>query len=365
MRFSDIIGLEEQKEILRASLHKNHVAHAQLFHGNEGSGNLALALAFGAYVNCENPAETDSCGKCASCVKIDKLIHPDVSFIFPTAGGKKVLSENFMAEWRSFVLENPYGNSTDWLEKIGIKQGNIPVEEARKLIQNLSLKAFEARYKLVYIWLPEYFNSGTANALLKILEEPPSNTLFLLVCNHSDTLLTTIISRTQRFAVPKFTEKDVVSFLIQNGINKERAEEIAGLANGNLRQALAISNARNETQHDWFARWMRFCYGFNVTELVAFADEFDTLTKEQQKQVLEYALTVFREIFLIAAGNTDLVKLEHKPLEFVQNFSKVFNVNNLSVISSQVDEAIYHIERNVRSKIVFLDLSLHLARLIK
>ncbi len=365
MRFSEITGLEDQKETLRASVKKNHIAHAQLFHGPEGSGNLALPLAFGTYVNCENPSEEDSCGRCASCVKMDKLIHPDASFIFPTAGGKKVLSETFMAEWRSFVLEHPYGNSTDWLEKIGIKQGNIPVEEARKLIQNLSLKAFEAKFKLVYIWLPEFLNSATANAILKVLEEPPANTLFLLVCNHSDTLLTTIISRTQRFAVPKFSEDDVAQFLIKQGTGPERAKEIALLANGNLQQALVISHARNENQHDWFAQWMRYCYGFNVSELIPLADEFDSLTKEQQKQLLEYTLTIFRELFLTAAGSKNLVKLEQKPLEFVQKFSKVFNVGNLPQITPLIDEAIFHIERNVRAKMVFLDVSLQLARLIK
>ncbi|WP_304233063.1 DNA polymerase III subunit delta [Jiulongibacter sediminis] len=365
MRFSDIKGLDEQKRTLIQSVQKNHVAHAQLFHGSEGSANLALALAFGSYLNCENPTNTDSCGQCSSCLKTDKLIHPDVSFIFPTAGGKKVLSENFMAEWREFVLDHPYKDITEWLEKIGIKQGNIPVEEARKLIGNLSLKSYEGGYKLIYVWLPEYLSIATANAILKILEEPPEQTIFMLVCNDAQNLLTTIISRTQRFAVPKFREEDIVPYLVEKGTTTERSKEIARLSEGNLLKAYQIANAKNDNMHDWFANWMRYCYAFNVLELVPMADDFDALSKEQEKQILEYGLTVFREIFLMASGNENMVKLEEKPLDFVKNFSKVFNINNLSKISELVDEAIFHIDRNVRAKIVFLDLSLQMARLIK
>ncbi|MGR3810595.1 DNA polymerase III subunit [Jiulongibacter sp. NS-SX5] len=365
MRFSQIIGLEEQKSTLIQSVQKNHVAHAQLFHGSEGSANLALALAFGSFLNCENPSENDSCGECSSCLKTDKLIHPDVTFIFPTAGGKKVLSENFLAEWRDFVITNPYQDYSAWLEKISIKQGNIPVEEARKLIGNLSLKSYEGGYKLIYVWLPEYLSIATANAILKVLEEPPEKTIFLLVCNDAQNLLTTILSRTQRFAVPKFKDEDIVQYLIEQANSEDRAKEIARLAEGNLLKAFEISNAKSDNMHEWFANWMRYCYAFNVLELVPMADDFDAMTKEQEKQILEYGLTIFREIFLTASGNPNMVRLEAKPLEFVNKFSKVFNVNNLSQISQLVDESIFHIDRNVRAKIVFLDLSLQLARLIK
>lgn len=365
MRFKDIKGLEEQKRTLIQSVQKNHVAHAQLFHGSEGSAGLAMALAFGSYLQCENPSDTDSCGQCSSCLKTDKLIHPDVTFIFPTAGGKKVLSENFMAEWRQFVLDHPYKDITEWLETINIKQGNIPVEEARKLIGNLSLKSYEGGYKLIYIWLPEYLSIATANAILKILEEPPEKTIFMLVCNDAQNLLTTIISRTQRFAIPKFQDVDIVNYLEEKGLSTERSKEIARLTEGNLLKAFQIAGAKNDNMHDWFANWMRYCYAFNVLELVPLADDFDGLSKEQEKQILEYSLTVFREIFLMASGNESMVKLEEKPLDFVKNFSKVFNINNLSKVTQLVDEAIFHIDRNVRAKIVFLDLSLQMARLIK
>ena len=365
MRFSDIIGLEAQKQILIQSVANNHVAHAQLFHGSEGSANLALALAFGAYLNCKNRTENDSCGECASCSKMDKIAHPDVSYIYPTAGGKKVSSENFIAEWRAFVKESVYGNSTDWLERVGLKQGNIPVEEARKLIQNLSLKSYEGGYKLVYIWLPEFFNIAAANALLKVLEEPPADTIMLLVCNNAQHLLTTIISRTQRFAVPKFTEEEIKENLLKLGVPGGRAKEVAFLADGNLQKALRLAKAAHDGPQEWFSGWMRNCYAFNLTDLVPKADEFDSLTKEQQKQLLDYSLTLFRELFLYAAGNKQMVKLEADALSFIEKFSKAFNFNNLQKITELVDEAIFHIDRNVRSKIIFLDLSIQIARLIR
>ncbi|UBM60640.1 DNA polymerase III subunit delta [Marinilongibacter aquaticus] len=365
MRFDEIIGLEKEKKTLVHGVKQNHVAHALLFHGAVGSGNLALALAFGAYLNCENPGEFDACGECGACNKMNKLIHPDVTFVFPTAGGKKVLSENFLKEWREFVLESPYQNSTDWFEKIGIKQGNIPVEEARKLIGQMSLKPFEGGYKLVYIWLPEYLSIATANALLKLLEEPPEKTIFLLVCNDAQNLLTTILSRAQRFAVPKFSDEDIVQFFLDSGLPREKAEELSVLAEGSMHAARSLVSSKNEGMHTWFADWMRQAYAFKLLDLVPMADIFDGKSKEEQKQILTYGLRVFREIFLVASGNDDLVKLDTQSKDFVRNFAKVFNVNNLDVISQEFDTAIFHIDRNVRAKIVFLDLSLFLARHIK
>jgi DNA polymerase-3 subunit delta' len=365
MRFADIIGLDHEKETLIQSVKKNHVAHAQLFHGQEGSANLALALAFGTYVNCQKPSKTDSCGQCSSCSKMDKLSHPDVNYIFPTAGGKKVLSDNFMAEWRVFAQENVYGNLTDWLENVELKQGNIPVEEARKLIQNLSLKSYEGGYKLVYIWLPEMLSIATANAILKILEEPPAQTFFFLICNDAQHLLTTILSRVQRFAIPKFTDKNITDFLLKEGITRNRSSEIALLANGNINKALKLSKAKNESQHEWFSNWMRMCYAFNLMELVPMSDEFDTFSKEQQKQIFDYTLTIFRELFLIASGNESLMRLEQNQMDFVKKFSKAFNMSNLQKMCELIDEGIFHLERNVRAKMVFLDISLQFARLIK
>ena len=204
MRFSDIIGLEDTKQQLIAAVKSNHVAHAQLFFGSEGSANLALALAFATYINCTNQSDSDSCGTCASCTKIDKLVHPDVQFIFPVSStkkvtGKSVVSSSYMNEWRSFILNNPYSGIEQWSASYGAenKQSNISKEESRNIIKNLSLKAFEAEYKIMLIWLPEFMHPSAANGILKILEEPPKKTIFLLVTNDYEKLLTTILSRCQ------------------------------------------------------------------------------------------------------------------------------------------------------------------------
>lgn len=366
MQFKDIPGLEEQKKILRLSVEKNHVAHAQLFHGPEGSGALALALAFTTFLNCTNRTEDDSCGQCASCSKMKKLAHPDIFFLFPTAGGKKVLSETFIQQWRSFIQEQPYGGISEWLFKIGIKQGNFPVEEARKLVQNLSLKSYEGGYKVVLIWRPEFFNNATANALLKVIEEPPKDTFFLLICEKSEELLTTILSRTQRFAVPAFQKEEVVKYLAdKHNLSTTRAEEIALLVQGNLNRAAQVLDVDGDNEHLWVAEWIRKVFAFDVDKLLGIAAEFDSFPKERQKSLLEYSLQLFREIFLFVSGNENLVRLEKEPKEFVVNFSKVFNFQGLPAIMEILNEAHYHIDRNARAQIVFLDISFQIARLIK
>jgi DNA polymerase III subunit delta' len=366
MLFREITGLADIKQSLIRAVNENHVAHAQLFHGSEGSANLAMALAYATYINCEDKQADDACGRCPNCSKMSKLAHPDVSFIFPTAGGKSVLSENFMVQWRAFVKETPYGNLSDWLEKIAIKQGNIPAEESRQLIQKLSLKSYEGGYKIVIIWQAEILNIAAGNALLKILEEPPEQTLFLLVVNSMDKLLTTIISRTQRVAIRNFSDEEITTYLTNNQqITNQRAKQIAYLSEGNLNRALEISTKAEDDEHSWFANWMRRCYALDIQKLVPMADEFDTKGKEYQKAMLMYGLKIFREIFLYRHGGENLIKLEGDELIFVQKFSNVLNINNLEQITTLLSESHYHIERNARAKIVFLDISLAIARLMR
>jgi len=366
MRFTEIPGLNEIKERLIDSVKRGNVAHALLFDGRSGSAALPVALAFATYVNCEHPGADDSCGQCASCSKYDKLIHPDLSFTFPTAGGKKVLSENFMAEWREFVKENPFGSYSDWLNRINIRQGNIPVEESRQIIQNLSLKSYEGGYKIVVIWNVESMAAPAANALLKILEEPPEKTLFLLVTSDYNRLLPTIQSRVQRVAVRELDEGELTGFLTgRHGQAGERAARIAFLTGGNINSALGLLG-HDETDHkEWFVNWMRFCFVFDLARLVPAADRFDEFSKEEQKNILEYGLKILREIYMENIGLGHMIKLENEELTFVQKFSKVFRFENIDRISEAISEAILHIERNVRAKIVFMDLSLTMAALIK
>ncbi|GAB3250529.1 hypothetical protein GCM10027347_08360 [Larkinella harenae] len=378
MQFSDIIGHDDTKRALIRAVQTNHLAHAQLFDGPPGSANLALALAFATYVNCENRQEAadglgDSCGQCASCTKMQKLVHPDLSIIFPVAGSK-VTSETLMADFRKFVLQHPYRVLDEWLAAAGIKQGNIPVEEARELMGKLSLKAYEGEYKIVLIWCAENLHAATANALLKLLEEPPAQTLFLLVTNQADKLLITILSRTQRVAVHTFTDEEITRHLLDRlQLPEKRARQLAYLADGNLSEAIRLSEEepeKNEAdpggdRHGWFAEWMRLCYRQDLIALVKQADVFDALGKEKQRGILDYSLSLCRDLFLWKHGVTELLRLPDEERTFVENFGKVLTSEHLESMVGQLNEAVYHIERNVRAKMVMMDLSLSFSSLIR
>ncbi|RRB04861.1 DNA polymerase III subunit [Larkinella rosea] len=378
MQFSEIIGHDDTKRALTRAVQTNHLAHAQLFDGPPGSANLALALAFATFINCENRQEladglADSCGKCPSCTKMNRLVHPDMSVVFPVAGSK-VTSETFMADWRKFVGQHPYRVLDEWLAAISIKQGNIPVEEARELVGKLSLKAYEGEYKIVLIWCAENLHTATANALLKLLEEPPARTLFLVVTNQADKLLITILSRTQRVAVRAFTDEEVTTHLRQHlNVPEKRARQLAYLADGNLSEAIRMSEEEPEKnegepgadRHGWFAEWMRFCYRQDLIALVKQADQFDALGKEKQRGLLDYSLSLCRDLILWKHGVNELLRLPDEERTFVENFGKVLEPEHLESMVGQLNEAVFHIERNVRAKMVMMDLSLQFSSLIR
>lgn len=371
MQFREIPGLDHVKETLRRSVSQSHVAHAQLFDGGAGGGGLALSLAFATYINCENRSENDACGQCPSCVKMNKLIHPDLHCIFPIATSKKVngnTSEAFLPLWRSFLIQNPYSTLTEWLDYISAenKQGNISVQEARTILQKLSLKSYEGEYKILILWKPELMNIASANALLKILEEPPAKTLFLLVSDQSDRLLPTILSRTQRIQIPAFTDSDISDYLVANaGQEGSRARQIAYLSDGNLSEAIRLASDFADDRPAWFADWMRSCYKQDIPYLVKLADLFDAMPKETQKGLYEYSLRVFRDMFVWTQGAGELLRTPQEELNFVQNFSKAVPVTALEKMVAEVNDAYYHTERNVRAKMVFLDLSLTIAQLFR
>lgn len=376
MQFSEIIGHNETKQFLLRAVHENHLAHALLFDGPVGSANLALALALAQYVNCEDrqhtgTPEADACGRCASCIKVQKLVHPDLHMVFPVANlAKGKTSEAYLADWRRFLLENPYRTLTDWLETLGAdnKQGNISAEEARNILQKLSLKAYEGNYKIMLIWLPEYMNVTSANALLKVLEEPPAQTLFLLVTNQPDKLLITILSRTQRVAISPFTDEEVATYLRQHlNLDETTARRHAYLADGNLAEALSLSrqDAAADEQHLWFAEWMRTCYRQDLIGLVRQADQFDGFSKEKQKALLEYSMRMYRNLFRWQQGAEALLRLPDNELNFVKNFVKVLSIQHIERMVANLNEAAYHLERNARAKMVMLDISLTFSRSIR
>ncbi len=366
--FRDIIGHDETKRALLRSVQTNHVAHAQLFDGPVGGAGVALAWAFATYVNCEDRQPEDSCGRCPSCVKMRKLVHPDVYHIFPLPrtpkDGEDLLAE-LTPKWRSFLEAQPYRTLSEWLAYInatGNQQGIIPIRESRGIINKLSLKAFEGEYKIMLFWQPELLNIAAANALLKILEEPPEKTLFLLVSSQSDKLLTTIISRTQRVAVRAFDDDEVTQFLTQKGVDERRARQIAYLCEGNLSEAVRLTHETEDDRHAWFANWMRKCYSRDFAALVKLADEFDGLGKEKQKGIFDYTLNLFRDLFLWQNGVEDLLRLQDEELSFVQKFGKAVAPSAIELLIQEITDGYYHLERNARAKVLFLDISLTAAR---
>ncbi|WP_028666533.1 DNA polymerase III subunit [Runella zeae] len=371
MLFKDILGHDDTKRALVRSVQSNHVAHAQLFDGPPGGAGIALAWAFATYVNCEDRQPDDACGCCASCIKMRKLVHPDVYHIFPLPRtpkeGEDLLGE-LTPQWRAFLESHPYRTLSEWLGFInatGNQQGIIPIRESRGIINKLSLKAFEGEFKIMLFWQPELLNVQAANALLKILEEPPEKTLFLIVSSQSDKLLTTIISRTQRVAIRAFTDEEVTAFLLQKGIEERRARQIAYLSEGNLSTAMRLTLDTEDDRHTWFANWMRKCYSRDFATLVKLADEFDGLGKEKQKGIFDYTLNLFRDLFLWQNGVEDLLRLQDEELSFVQKFGKAVHPKAIELLIQEITEGYYHLERNARAKVLFLDISLTAARTMR
>lgn len=368
MQFSQIIGHQEAKQLLLKSVQQNHVAHAQLFLGQEGSANLALALAYATYINCEAKQPDDSCGTCGSCVKMNKLVHPDFNFVMPVTTTKSVskdaLSSRFMNEWREFILASPYQGLNDWMQHIGAenKQGIISKEESRQLVKLVSLKAFEGDYKIVVIWLPELMHSAAANALLKLLEEPPAKTLFLLVAQASEKLLATITSRTQIMQVRNFTEQEVVQYLQEKyNTNPDVAYQVAQLAEGNLNVAAKLTSEISSDYFSFFTDWMRNCYSYKFGEMIEMSDKFQTLGRENQKNFLLYALNLFRKVMLYGVDASLVTYLPPAELDFVQKFSKLITGANAAQLTEELNQAHYHIERNANPKMVFVDSSIQIA----
>ncbi len=392
MQFSAIIGLDNIKHTLVTAVQQQHVAHAQLFLGKEGSANLALALAYAKYLNCENPTETDSCGKCMSCYRINKFIHPDLHFVFPTANvkppsqkgkgkgddddttsSKRYISDDFLAEWRAFLTLNPYGNLNDWAKSFGLadnKQCNIPVDEGRKIINKLMLSSFDGRYKILIIWLVELMNVSAANAILKILEEPPEKTVFILVSNSIDKMLPTILSRTQIISIRQFSDQEVEFFLKQKypNIDNQQLAEVILIADGNLSEAIRLVEKGQGTQQIFLERWFRACYKITseFSAIQALADEFAEQNKEDQKNLFQYSLSIFRQGLIIKFGSESLVRLPEETLKFVRNFAKAtIKENNIQDLNLLLSEAITHLERNANPKIMFIDMSLKMYALFK
>jgi len=376
MLFRDVIGQKRLKSKLIDTVKKNRISHAQLFLGKSGNGGLPLAIAYVQYINCKQKGESDSCGVCSSCIKIQKLAHPDLHFVFPVNTNKKVkgkaISSDFMQEWREICAEKGYFDLREWNEKIEIenKQSFISVLESQEIIKKLSLKSYQSDYKILIIWKAELMHRSASNKLLKLIEEPSANTLIILVCEDEEQLLSTILSRVQLIKIPGIESEELQKFLIKKvNCKPESARKIASFSNGDLIQAQLEVQQSEESNYffELFKQWMRACYEADVTKINQWVEEVSSknLGREGQKRFLNFSLEVVRASMINNYGDKTLASFAEKEDAFIQKFSPFIHENNLISIIALMEEAHYHISRNLFAKIIFMDISLKFANLLR
>ncbi len=379
MQFKDIIGLAHIKSHLTNSVEKGRIPHAQLFVGAEGSGTLATAIAYAQYILCNNTNGDNSNGNQACNLKCDKLTHPDLHFTFPVATTDKVkkspISNYFLTEWREFINQNPYANLYQWMQFLDVekKQGLIGKDEALEITKKLSLKSFEGGYKIMIIWMAEKMNIAAANKLLKLIEEPPEKTVLILIAEDEEQIIKTILSRCQVLHFPKVSEENIVKTLVKKeNIDTKFALKIAHQANGNFNKALHLVKNNNEEPifETWFITWIRAAFKAKgnaavIEELINWSNEISKTSRETQKQFLQYCLHFFRQAMLLNYKADKLVYLETKTPKFdLKNFAPFIHSGNIIAINNTLNDAIYHIERNGSAKIILLDISIKLTRLL-
>jgi DNA polymerase-3 subunit delta' len=376
MLFSTIPGLEEVKHKIIQAVKNNHLAHALLFHGPEGSANLKMALALATYLHCENPQEQDACGTCPSCQRMAKLIHPDMNYAFPIPGqtkddedSNKEKKVDFTASFRDFTLTEPYGNISDWIYKNSFekKQLNISRAAGRQIIKTLSLKSFEGGYKIMLIWAPEFMHVTSANSLLKILEEPPEKTVFLLVTSQPEQLLTTILSRTQKIMVRAFSDQEIMDHLVNEDLcSREVAVQIAPLADGNMREAFKMIDQVADENTEMIRDWFRACYAIQINDILSHVELFTSKDKEAQKSVLLSGMNVLREVMLDKSQLPILMRSVEKDRDFIHKLGvHVLDEEKLFRIYEVLNRAFYHLGRNANAKVLFTDLSFKITRIMK
>jgi DNA polymerase-3 subunit delta' len=368
MKFEKVIGQEDIKSQLIKSYHDNRISHAYLFYGIPGTGKLALAIAFAQFLSCENKKENDSCGDCPSCKKYEKLIHPDLHFVFPVIS--KTTSDTYIQQWRKIVLDELYFSYNEWMQTIESenKQGGIHVEEASEIIRKLNLKTYESEYKIMIIWLPEKMNSQTANKLLKILEEPPQNTVFILVSDNREEVLQTILSRTQPLKILGIADSDIKKAIIEKyGITEQAADDIVKISNGSFLEAKDQVITSDETEYNFsrFVSLMRLAYSRKIAEALKWAEDISKAGRERQKSFLYNCLIYTRENLVYNFKYKSILYMTREEEAFATNFAKFINTDNASAMTKIFNDAYYHIERNANSKIIFTDLAFEVMKVIK
>ncbi len=393
-----MIGQQRTKDFLASLAASERVPHALLFLSPTGGGGLALATAFAQLLQCEQyrnntsaPAglfESDSpitpsfakatagknpptpnfqpCGTCSACRKAAQYTHPDIHFSFPTVGTNAV-STDFLKDWRMFLSETPYADVNTWLQRLGAdnKQGNINKEECNAILKKLSLKAFEGRYKILLMWLPEYLGKE-GNRLLKLIEEPPEETIFLLVAENQDLILNTILSRCQLVKLDPLSDEEVAEGLVQQrGLDAERARQIAFLSGGDYGAALAAADTPIADDAKLLLDWLRKCWRGHAVEMVRWTEDFAKLGRENQKQFLHYGLHFLREMLSLVSTGSPTMRLRPEELATAQNMAKVLDFEKIAQIVGLLNDNIYYIERNANPKILFLDTSIKMHKIMK
>lgn len=372
--FKDIIGQEAAKQRLVQEVQEGRIPHAQLFCGPAGVGKLPLALAYARYICCPAHTETDACGVCPSCVKWNKLVHPDVHFVFPIinkAKSPKVsVCNDFLPQWRQQLLTSPYFYLSHWLEDMGAenKQAQIFAQESDEIIRKLSLKSSEGSYKVTIVWQPEKMNQTCANKLLKLLEEPPEKTIFLLVSETPEMILPTILSRTQRFNIPKIEESHVAEALqMKYGVTAGDSTTIAHLANGDFVKALETIHLNEESElfFNLFVSLMRLSYQRKIREMKQWSEQLASIGRERQKNFLEYCQRMIRENFIYNLHCKEMNYMTLPEQNFATRFAPFVNERNVMGIMGELSETQIHIEQNVNARMVFFDFSLKMIVLLK
>jgi len=374
MLFSEIIGQEHIINHLKTSADNGRIPHAQLFIGNEGSGTLATAIAYAQYLLCSKNEDAASCN-----LKCEKLAHPDLHFAFPVATNDKVkkhpISNLFLDDWRTFIKEQPYGSLFNWFQQIGVenKQGQIGVDEAEQVVKSLQLKSYEGGYKVMIIWMAEKMNTSAANKLLKLLEEPPEKTIFILIAEDQEQIINTILSRCQVLTFPILSETDISDALIsRNNSFPAEASKIAHQSEGNFNKAVHIlkHDSNDIIFEQWFVTWVRTAFKAKgnaavIQNLIEWSEAIAKSGRETQKSFLHYCLQFFRQALLDNYGAQELVFLETETQGFsLAKFAPFIHGGNIMEIEKEVGDALYHIERNGNAKIILLDLSIKLTRLL-
>ena len=373
MYFSDVVGQEEVKRRLLAEVHTGHVPHARLFCGPPGCGKLAMAVAYASYLLCTAPGSEERCGRCSSCVKLQKFVHPDLYFVFPVikrkGTSKEAVSDQFLDEWRSLLRQTAYFGRNGWLEQLeaGNQQAQIYAAESDEMQRKLSLKSVEGGRKVMIIWQPELMNVQGANKVLKLLEEPPADTVFLLVSDEPERLLPTIISRTQQVIFRKLTDEEVcVALQEKNGLELADARRIARLSDGNYAEALTVihMNSDREVFFDLFTQLMRLSYQRKVKDLLEWSEQVASWGRERQKKFLAYCQHLVRENFIYNFHQPDLNYMNPEEARFAVRFARFINERNVEEISQELADAQRDIEQNVNPKMVFFDFALKMIVLL-